>query len=231
MTVMISRRRLVLGSLAFGLAPATAWAQDSADYTRDAQSFYGDESDPGYDPALLPPPESEIDFPIEEVPERRIKRRFRRQLVAYQGSEEPGTIVVDPDNRFLYLVLAYGEAIRYGVGVGRQGFEWSGNAQVAMKRRWPRWVPPREMVARDPRAAEWPNGMPGGPDNPLGARALYLYANGVDTLYRIHGTNEPSSIGKALSSGCIRMLNQDVADLFDRVAIRTPVVVLPSNGA
>ncbi len=184
-----------------------------------------------FDPALLPPPESEIDFPIEQVDDRQIKKRFRRQMVEFEGTEDPGTIVVDPDNRFLYHVLAYGTARRYGVGVGRAGFGWSGAARVGMKRRWPRWVPPREMVDRDERARKWVNGQPGGPDNPLGARALYLYANGVDTLYRIHGTNEPRSIGLAMSSGCIRMLNQDVAELFDNVIVGTPVIVRASSGA
>jgi lipoprotein-anchoring transpeptidase ErfK/SrfK len=101
---------------------------------------------------------------------------------------------------------------------------------IGMKRRWPRWVPPPEMIDRDERAAQWPNGMPGGPNNPLGARALYLYQGDVDTLYRIHGTNEPSSIGKAVSSGCIRMLNEDVASLYDKVKIGTPVTVLPADG-
>ena len=119
---------------------------------------------------------------------------------------------------------------RYGVGVGRAGFAWSGAATVGMKRRWPRWVPPRAMVDRDPKARKWMNGQPGGPDNPLGARALYLFADGRDTLYRIHGTNEPHTIGKAVSSGCIRMLNQDVAELFERVMPGTIVQVRPSLG-
>ena len=152
-------------------------------------------------------------------------------MVEFEGPEQPGTIVVDPDNRFLYHVLAYGSAMRYGVGVGRAGFAWAGDAQIGMKRRWPRWVPPREMVDRDPRARKWVNGQPGGPENPLGARALYLYAGGQDTMYRIHGTNEPNSIGKAMSSGCIRMLNQDIAELYDNVIVGTPVVVRASRGA
>jgi lipoprotein-anchoring transpeptidase ErfK/SrfK len=111
--------------------------------------------------------------------------------------------------------------------VGRSGFAWSGAAVVGMKRRWPRWVPPEDMIYRDEKAAKWMNGMPGGPENPLGARALYLHSNGEDTLYRIHGTNEPRSIGKAMSSGCIRMLNENVDELYLRVEIGTPVTVLP----
>jgi lipoprotein-anchoring transpeptidase ErfK/SrfK len=159
------------------------------------------------------------------VDPKLIKKKFRRQTVAYEGPEPAGTVVVDPRQHFLYFVNGDGTAIRYGVGVGRAGFAWSGDAEIRMKRRWPRWVPPREMVDRDERARLWMNGMPGGPDNPLGARALYLFADGKDTLYRIHGTNEPHSIGQSVSSGCIRMLNEDVDDLFSRVEIGTAVVV------
>jgi lipoprotein-anchoring transpeptidase ErfK/SrfK len=179
-----------------------------------------------YDPALLPPPESPIDFPIEQVNPRRIKKRFRRQIVDYDTSAPPRSIVVDPRRRFLYYVLGDGQAIRYGVGVGRAGFAWSGSAAVGYKRKWPRWVPPGSMVERDPNARKWVNGQPGGPDNPLGARALYLFSGGVDTLYRIHGTNDPSSIGKAVSSGCVRLLNEDVAELYEMVEVGTLVVVL-----
>jgi lipoprotein-anchoring transpeptidase ErfK/SrfK len=178
-----------------------------------------------YDPALLPPPESETDFPVTPVKASIINPKFRRQTVAWTGEEKPGTVVVDPRAHFLYFVLPDGQAIRYGVGVGRQGFSWSGTAEIRMKRRWPRWVPPREMTYRDERAMQWKNGMPGGPNNPLGARALYLFADGQDTLYRIHGTNEPQTIGQSVSSGCIRMLNEDVADLFERVDIGTTVIV------
>ena len=219
----ISRRRLLWGGLAVSVFGFAANAH--------ANALYGDDDAEYFDPALLPPAESEIDFPIEPVNPRKIKKRFRRQIVAYDGNEAPGTIVVDPAHRFLYHVLEYGEATRYGVGVGRAGFAWSGSAVIGLKRRWPRWVPPREMIDRDPRARPWINGQPGGPDNPLGARALYLYANGVDTLYRIHGTNDPSSIGTAASSGCIRMLNEDIADLYDKVERGTPVVVLPAGEA
>jgi len=157
-----------------------------------------------------------------------VSRRFRRKEVAYETSEVPGTIIVDVDARQLYFTLPGGRAQRYGIGVGKQGFEWSGAAVIRRKAKWPRWVPPKEMVARDHLAAQWASGMPGGPDNPLGARALYLYQGEVDTLYRIHGTSQPQSIGKAVSSGCIRLLNADVADLFERVPIGTKVVVLPS---
>ena len=234
MTTRLSRRHVLLAGLALGLPARAALAQQQA-YSTESDPFNGpsgpmEGSEQYFDPALLPPPESPIDYPIEEIPPRRIRKKFRRQMVEFDGPEEPGTLVIDPDQRFLYHVLAYGSAVRYGVGVGRAGFAWAGDAQVQMKRRWPRWVPPREMVDRDPRAREWVNGQPGGPDNPLGARALYLYAGGRDTGYRIHGTNEPSSIGKAMSSGCIRMLNQDVAELYDNVQIGTPVSVRASRG-
>jgi len=220
MTHALSRRRFLAGTVALTAAAPSAFAQTAVLY--DA---------PMPDPALLPPPESEIDFPIKPVDLDKIPRKFRRQIVDYGDREWPGTIIVNPDERHLYYVLEGGQAIRHGVGVGREGFAWSGEAAIGMKRRWPRWLPPTEMVARDENAAKWANGMPGGPENPLGARALYLYANGADTLYRIHGTNDPKSIGKAMSSGCVRMLNQDVAELYLRVPVGSRVVVLPSAGA
>jgi lipoprotein-anchoring transpeptidase ErfK/SrfK len=157
----------------------------------------------------------------EEVP-----ADFHRQEIPYDTPYPAGTLVVDTDSRFLYLVLPEKQAIRYGIGVGREGFEWSGISEIGRKSPWPRWFPPKAMVARDRFAAKWARGMPGGPKNPLGARALYLYANGADTLYRIHGTNQPSSIGQAVSSGCVRMLNTDIIELYDRVSEGTKVVVL-----
>jgi lipoprotein-anchoring transpeptidase ErfK/SrfK len=185
---------------------------------------------PGVPAPSLVRPGVDPDFPVPTIDLQTIKPEFRRQVVDYRGPEHPGTIIVDADNRHLYLVLEGGTALRYGVGVGREGFEWQGRAKIARKAKWPSWHPPAEMVARDPKAAPWANGMPGGPDNPLGARALYLYDdNGKDTLYRIHGTNDPQSIGKAMSSGCIRMLNEDVAEVFLRAPVGTPVVVLSSK--
>ena len=168
-------------------------------------------------------------FPIPQVKLKKIPPEFRRQTVEYLGHEWPGTIVVDTKNRFLFKILPGQQAIRYGVGVGREGFSWSGEAVVGAKQMWPTWNPPKEMVLRDPNAAKWANGQPGGPDNPLGARALYLYQNGKDTLFRIHGTNAPKSIGKAMSSGCIRMLNQDVVEVYRMTPIGTRVTVLPAD--
>lgn len=221
MPVAVSRRELLLGSLALFSLATPALAQSS--------EFYEDN---GFerDLSLLPPAESPVDYEIVPANLKKIPAPFRKQLVNYPGSEWPGTLIVDPEHRHLYHVLENQQAIRYGVGVGREGFSWAGEAKIGMKRRWPRWLPPIEMVERDEKAAKWVNGMPGGPENPLGARALYLYANGADTLYRIHGTNDPSSIGKALSSGCIRLLNQDIADLYLRVPVGSKVVVLTPQG-
>ena len=181
---------------------------------------------PPSNPALAYAPVSGEPFPVAAVRSSDIPLQYRRKIVTYRTSEKPGTIIIDPKNKYLYLVQADNRAIRYGVGVGRAGFEWSGEARIGAKRKWPKWFPPKEMQLRDKRAAKYANGMKGGPQNPLGARALYLYEGNKDTLYRIHGTNEPRSIGKAVSSGCIRMLNQDVMDLFERVELNSRVVVL-----
>ena len=170
-------------------------------------------------------------FPVEAVDPRDLKARNVRQLVDYPSKELPGTLVVDPYKRVLVLVMEGGKAMRYAVGVGKAGFEFTGEATVARKASWPRWTPTPDMLRRDPeRNGRWAGGMPGGDRNPLGARALYLFKDGKDTLYRIHGTTEPSSIGEAVSSGCIRMLNQDVIDLHRRVPTGTKVVVLGSRG-
>ncbi|MEM7567296.1 MAG: L,D-transpeptidase [Pseudomonadota bacterium] len=150
---------------------------------------------------------------------------FQRQTVSYSGKEAPGTIIIDTSARHLFLVRPGGKAIRYGVGVGRAGFGWSGSAKIGRKAQWPRWTPPASMIRRQPELAKWAGGMPGGVDNPLGARALYLYRGGRDTLYRIHGTNEPWSIGRAMSSGCIRMLNDDVTHLYGLAKVGAKVVV------
>jgi lipoprotein-anchoring transpeptidase ErfK/SrfK len=169
-------------------------------------------------------------FPVPEVDISGIDPAFYRRRVNYDGSEAPGTIVIDPNERHLYLVQQGGSAIRYGVGVGREGFGWHGHAQIRRKAEWPTWTPPKEMVLRQPEVRKYAGGMPGGLDNPLGARAMYLYQGDRDTLYRIHGTNEPETIGTRVSSGCIRMINQDVIDLFRRTPVGTRVVVLADNG-
>ena len=177
---------------------------------------------------LMLMPDTPEPFPIAAVDLSKIDRQFWRQMVPDPTGEPAGTIVVDPDASFLWLVLEGGQAMRYGVGVGREGFGWNGHATIARKAQWPKWTPPREMIEREPELQEWAGGMPGGPENPLGARALYLYQNGEDTLYRIHGTSEPWSIGRAVSSGCIRLLNAEVIDLHRRVPVGSQVVVRPS---
>ena len=145
--------------------------------------------------------------------------RYQRQVVAYQGTEQAGTIIIDTPRRFLFLVQENGHAVRYGIGVGRPGFTWAGVKEISSKREWPDWTPPPEMLKRRP---DLPHHMAGGPENPLGARALYLGSS----LYRIHGSNEPWTIGTAVSSGCIRMRNEDVIDLYGRVHVGTKVVVI-----
>jgi lipoprotein-anchoring transpeptidase ErfK/SrfK len=189
----------------------------------------------GYD-AIYGPVTSDI-YPVPGVDLSRINPAYLRREVPYETPEPPGTIVVDPRARYLYHVQDGGTAMRYGVGVGRQGFSWSGSATIENKQEWPDWYPPKEMFQRQPelmeQMAELPGGtgMPGGPGNPLGARALYLWQGKKDTLYRIHGTFEPWTIGTSVSSGCIRMINQDAMDLYERTPVGTRVVVLsgPSN--
>ncbi|HLZ03541.1 MAG TPA: L,D-transpeptidase [Bradyrhizobium sp.] len=157
-----------------------------------------------------------------------ISETYRRHIVDYQRNERPGTILVDTDARFLYFVLPGGKAIRYGVAVGEEAMAFSGVATVGRMSEWPDWIPTPEIQAR---LGPYPSRVPGGAANPLGARALYLYQGNKDTLFRIHGTNQPEYIGQAISSGCIRMTNEDVIDLFDRVRVGTPVVVLPPGGS
>jgi lipoprotein-anchoring transpeptidase ErfK/SrfK len=171
-------------------------------------------------------------YPIPGINLSEMNPAFLRREVPYETAEPPGTIVIVPRAHYLYHVQEGGTAMRYGVGVGRQGFSWSGTATIGNKQEWPDWYPPKEMFGRQPelleQMAELPGGtgMPGGPGNPLGARALYLWQGRKDTLYRIHGTFEPWSIGTSVSSGCIRMINQDAIDLYDRTPVGTKVVVV-----
>ena len=165
--------------------------------------------------------------PLPAMPLEKVKPELRRREVAFEGPYEPGTIVVDTPARRLYFVLGGGRAIRYGIGVGREGYKLAGNAVVGRKAEWPSWTPTANMLRRDPdRNRRYARGVEGGLNNPLGARALYLYRGGRDIMFRIHGTNQPQSIGQAMSSGCIRMLNHDVIDLYNRVSVGTRVVVI-----
>jgi lipoprotein-anchoring transpeptidase ErfK/SrfK len=165
-------------------------------------------------------------FPVPALDLSEIDPAVLRRRVRYDGPEPAGSLIVDARARRLFFVEGDGSAMRYGVGVGREGMEWSGRAVVGRKAEWPRWTPTADMIRREPeKYAEWAEGMEPGLENPLGARALYLHQGGRDTLYRIHGTNEPTSIGTSVSSGCVRMINQDVIDLYDRVPVGAPVVV------
>lgn len=177
------------------------------------------------DPELMYASVQEGPFVLPAIPYQKVPRQFQRQIVQDPTGEQPGTIVVSLTDKFLYLVQPGGEAMRYGVGIGRDGFEWSGRANIQYKKEWPRWTPPAEMIARQPKLEKYRNGQEGGPDNPLGARALYIYQNDQDTGYRIHGSPEWASIGQSMSSGCVRMINQDVIDLYNRVPGKATVVV------
>ena len=176
------------------------------------EALFGPQREPVTAPAYANPQEDASD-PRDEL---------RRQIVSYRTSEAPGTIIIDTPNTYLYLVLGHGKAMRYGIGVGREGFTWSGTQQITKKSEWPDWTPPPEMIARQPYL---PRYMAGGPGNPLGARAMYL----GNTIYRIHGTNAPQTIGSQVSSGCIRLTNDDVSDLYSRVNVGTKVIVLPQH--
>ena len=179
-------------------------------------------------PSVTGPGEPSIlsSLPPEDQPEvgepKELPPQFKRQLVDFTTKEPTGTIIIDTGNTYLYFILGDGTAIRYGIGVGREGFTWSGTERISRMAEWPDWYPPQEMIERQPYL---PRFMAGGESNPLGARALYL----GKTLFRIHGTNQPSTIGKFVSSGCVRLLNEDIQDLYDRVKVGTHVVVLPGS--
>lgn len=213
----LTRRDVLVASVTAFAAPSAASAQ------------MGRLSGGHYGPVYGEP------FPVPALRLSQVNPAYLRAEVADPTGEAPGTIVIDPQSRYLYHVQPGGWAIRYGIGVGRAGFGWSGTATIQDKQDWPDWYPPKEMLARQPellsRMSELQSGigMPGGPSNPLGARALYLWQGNRDTLYRIHGTSEPWTIGTRASSGCIRMINQDVIDLYARTPLGTKVVVYGSR--
>lgn len=221
MEIGILRKICLVGGLTITLA---ACAQTTDVATRP--------SAPAVDPTLqaMYGTVQDGDETIPAVDVSKMDPRNVRQLVNYRTSYAPGTIVVDPYARFLYLVMEGDKAMRYGVGVAKAGLEFQGEGDIKRKARWPGWVPTPSMIAREPdRYGPLAQGMEGGIDNPLGARALYLYKDGKDTLYRIHGTNEAWSIGKSVSSGCIRLLNQDIIDLHSRVPEGSKMVVLTAE--
>lgn len=201
-----------------------AWPRPNPAVQRQAAAIAGDPVPPYGEPSAMPyaapvaPAQASAQEPDYRV-SQEMDPQYQRQEVAFEGPQRPGTIVVDTASKHLFLVQAGHRAIRYGIGVGRPGFAWSGLKTVSRKAEWPDWIPPAEMLARRP---DLPRHMAGGPANPLGARALYLGSS----LYRIHGTNEPGTIGRNVSSGCIRMMNEDVIDLYERVPVGTRVEVL-----
>jgi lipoprotein-anchoring transpeptidase ErfK/SrfK len=205
----ISRARLLIATLAvIAISAGPAFAQALSF----APAFRFDQPLPQYAPQQQD----------DEAGSEQLPGQLRRQMVAYPTNEAPGTVIIDTAHTFLYLTLGHGMAMRYGIGVGRQGFTWAGVETIVRKAEWPDWIPPAHMVARQPYLPRW---VGGGPGNPLGARALYL----GNTEYRIHGTNDPSTIGKHVSSGCIRLQNADIIDLYNRVGVGTRVVVLAND--
>lgn len=166
-------------------------------------------------------------FPVKESDAKLIEYKYRRREVDYDSAEQPGTIIVDPKKRFLFQVLGQGKAMRYGAAVGKAGRTWSGDSTIGRMVKWPTWTPTPEHLAEFPKLAKYvPGGMPGGLDNPMGARALYLYQGDVDTIYRIHGTHDPKLVGKKATAGCFSLLNTDIIHLYDRVQLGTRVIVL-----
>ncbi|MDW6022286.1 L,D-transpeptidase [Mesorhizobium sp. BAC0120] len=231
MTIQLSRRSFLIGTALAGASAVSACT------TMPAPSTQANAAPPPRPAPPLEPQPTEVDhaavyagmedqgYALPAIPFQKVDRRFLRQLVVDPTGEAPGSIVVDTTEKHLYWVLKDGMAMRYGVGLGRQGYSWKGRAVVQWKRKWPTWTPPDAMIKRDPRLEKWRQGMPPGLDNPLGSRALYIFQNGEDTLYRIHGSPDWQSIGKAASSGCVRMFNQDVIHLYDHVPSKTPLLV------
>ena len=235
----ISRRAILRDAAGFGAAFLLAGCVSNGDSAEGIQPTTSSApalpafGEPNY--AMLYAPITTEPFPVNAIDLNKIDHEFLRREVDYATDAAPGTIVVDPGAHHLYFVEGGGRAVRYGVGVGKEGFGWAGTATINSKQEWPDWYPPAEMIARRPDIqAELSDlqsgrGVAGGPRNPLGARGMYLWQNNKDTLYRIHGTLEPYSIGKSVSSGCIRMINQDAIDLYSRVAVGTEVRVLPTG--
>ncbi|MCC3244421.1 L,D-transpeptidase [Methylocystis sp. WRRC1] len=211
----LNRRSFLSGSAAGLGALGLAGCVSSDDMLRaEAAKFY----------ALVP----DEKFPIPAVDISKINPKFLRQTVRYDTKEAPGTIIVDPGNYFVYRIEGDGKATRYGANVARPGFRWNGEVYVGRKAEWPVWTPPKEMIARQPEARKYAAGMPGGLDNPLGARVLYLYKNGVYTVFTIYSTSDPETIGTAITSGCTGLLSQDMLDLYSRTPVKTKVVMLPA---
>ena len=211
----LNRRSFLVGSaVGVGALGLAGCATSDALFLAEAAKTYG------------PMPDEK--FPIPAVDISKVDPKYYRRTVRYDSKEAPGTIVVDPKNFYVYRIEGDGSATRYGANVGRDGFLWSGDAYVGRKSEWATWTPPAEMIKRQPEAAKYAHGMPGGLDNPLGARTLHLYQNGVYTLYTIYASSEPESIGTGRTSGCVGLLSQDMIHLYSQTPVKTKVVVLPA---
>ena len=209
----LSRRAFFIGAGASLGALSLAGCMGGMSLT-EARKVYGPVADPK--------------FNIPAVNLDKLNPKYYRRTVDYPSKEAVGTIIIDPKNYYVYRIEGNNKATRYGANVGRDGFRWGGNVYVGRKGEWATWTPPKEMIARQPEAAKYAAGMPGGLDNPLGARTLYLYQDGVYTLYTIYATSHPDSIGKGVTSGCTGLLTQDMIDLYDKTAVGTKVIMLPS---
>ena len=213
-TEALSRRSFLIGSaIGLGSLGLAGCAGDSISLA-EAEKMYG------------PVPTEKFPIPATDV--SKVNPKYYRRTVSYASNEAPGTIIVDPSNYYVYRVEGDGVATRYGANVGRSGFLWNGDAYVGRKAEWATWTPPPEMIKRQPESAKYAGGMPGGLDNPLGARTLYLYQNGKYTLYTIYASSAPESIGNGITSGCVGLLSQDMIDLYARTPVKTKVVVLPA---
>ena len=225
----ISRRHLLLG-LGLG-ATALAAGCTTGPRARILGTYDGGAPLPEYDSGGLAANYGPIEdggYQIPAINPKRVDPKFFRKTVAYDGKEAAGTLIVDPGNYYVYRVEGDGSATRYGANVGRDGFRWSGDAYVGRKSEWATWTPPREMIKRQPEVAQYARGMPGGLENPLGARTLHLYQNGAYTLYTIYASSDPESIGSGVTSGCVGLLSQDMIHLYQRTPVKTKVVVLPA---
>ena len=210
-----NRRSFLLGSaIGLGLLGLAGCATTDDMSSMEARKLYG--------------PVADKKFPIPAVDISKIDPKYFRRTVRYDSKEAPGTIIVDPKNYYVYRIEGDGNATRYGANVGRDGFRWNGDAYIGRKAEWPIWTPPKEMIKRQPEAAKYAGGMAPGLDNPLGARTLYLYKNGVYTVFTIYSTSDPETIGTGITSGCIGLLTQDMIDLYSRTPVNTKVIVLPA---
>jgi len=210
----LSRRAFLVGSASLGALGLAGCASSDYMSLAEAEKIYG------------PVPTEKFPIPATDV--SKVNPKYFRATVPYETTEAPGTIIVDPGNYYVYRVEEDGKATRYGANVGRDGFRWNGDAYVGRKSEWATWTPPPEMIKRQPEVAKYARGMPGGLENPLGARTLHLYQNGRYTLYTIYASSDPESIGSGITSGCVGLMNQDMIDLYDRTPVKTKVVVLPA---